>query len=136
MEANEMIKPGDFLEDFFIVDEQHTASQIGSGSLRVLATPVMIGMMEKASHRLLANTLPEGSSSVGVLVEVRHLAPSPLGSRIRVHSQVMAVDGRTVTFRVQAWDDQEQVGDGTHQRMVIDVARFLKRVAAKSGQSV
>ena len=132
MDLSEFIKPGMTLETTFQVEAQHRAAHIGSGSLRVLATPVMIAFMESTSHRLLAQRLPAGYSSVGMLVNVRHLAPTPLGSSVRVLSEVLEVDGLRVTFSVQAWDQSEQIGDGQHQRMVIEEARFLRRVEAKS----
>jgi len=132
MDLSALIKPGMSLETTFQVEAQHSAAQIGSGSLRVLATPIMIAFMESTSHRLLAQRLPAGYSSVGMLVNVRHLAPTLLGSSVRVLSEVLEVDGLRVTFSVQAWDQSEQIGDGQHQRMVIDEARFLRRVEAKS----
>ncbi|HEX7976792.1 MAG TPA: thioesterase family protein [Anaerolineales bacterium] len=132
MDPAEIIQPGMSLETTFVVETQHSAAHIGSGSLRVLATPVMISFMESTSHRLLAQHLPQGYSSVGVLVNVRHLAPTPLGSTVRVRSEVQALEGSRVIFRLQAWDSTELVGEGEHQRMVIDEARFLRRVAAKS----
>jgi predicted thioesterase len=132
MDLSALIKPGMSLETTFQVEAQHSAAQIGSGSLRVLATPIMIAFMESTSHRLLAQRLPAGYSSVGMLVNVRHLAPTPLGSSVRVLSEVLEVDGLRVTFSVHAWDQSEQIGDGQHQRMVIDEARFLRRVEAKS----
>jgi len=132
MDLSEFIKPGMTLETTFQVEAQHSAAHIGSGSLRVLATPIMIAFMESTSHRLLAQRLPAGYSSVGMLVNIRHLAPTPLGSSVRVLSEVLEVDGLRVTFSVQAWDQSEPIGDGQHQRMVIDEARFLRRVEAKS----
>ena len=131
MDLVDIVNPGMTEETIFIVEDQHTAAQIGSGSLRVLATPIMIAMIEKTCHQLLARKLPDGSSSVGIQVNVRHLAPTPLGGKVKVVSEVILVEGKLVTFAVQAWDDVEKIGDGQHQRMVIDIARFLKRVSAK-----
>ena len=132
MDLSALIKPGMSLETTFQVEAQHSAAHLGSGSLRVLATPVMIAFMESTSHRLLAQRLPAGYSSVGMLVNVRHLAPTPLGSSVRVLSEVLEVDGLRVTFSVQAWDQSEPIGDGQHQRMVIEEARFLRRIEVKS----
>jgi predicted thioesterase len=87
--------------------------------------------MERVAHRLIAEHLPDGSSSVGVHVDVRHLAPTPVGSQVRVRAEVTGVDGTRVTLLVQAWDHVELIGDGSHQRMVIDQERFLRRVGAK-----
>lgn len=132
LDLEEMIQPGMSLEATFTVEAQHSAAHIGSGSLRILATPILIGFMESTSHRLLAQHLPQGYSSVGILVNVRHLAPTPLGSTVRVKSEVQALDGIRVVFRVLAWDSSELIGEGEHQRMVIDEARFLRRVGSKS----
>ncbi len=132
MEVKELVHPGMTLEKTIVVQEEHLAAHLGSGSLRVLATPVMISFMEAVSHMLLAQVLPEGYSSVGIHVDVRHLAPTPLGSTVRVKTEVSEVDGIKVLFNVQAWDEREQIGSGLHERMVIDHARFLRRVAAKA----
>jgi predicted thioesterase len=114
------------------VEEAVTAFHIGSGSLRVLATPAMIGFMERVSHKLIARYLPEGYSSVGVVVDVRHLAATPMGASVRIISQVLEVDGRRVTLSVEAWDNYEKVGEGRHQRVIIDLERFLQRVDEKA----
>lgn len=133
MEPNlaETVRPGASREETFRVEERHTAIHVGSGASRVLATPWLIAFMEQVSHRLLAEHLPPGHSSVGVRVEVSHLAPTPVGIDVRVRAEVIEVDGRRVTFSVRAWDESEAVGEGTHQRAVIEEARFLKRVESK-----
>jgi predicted thioesterase len=119
-------------EVVFPVEEAVTAFHIGSGSLRVLATPAMIGFMERVSHKLIARYLPEGYSSVGVVVDVRHLAATPMGASVRIISQVLEVDGRRVTLSVEAWDNYEKVGEGRHPRVIIDLERFLQRVDEKA----
>jgi fluoroacetyl-CoA thioesterase len=131
METTNSIQSGISEETTFIVEDQHTASQIGSGSLKVLSTPYLITVMEKTCHQLLAKRLPEGLSSVGAQVNVRHLAPTPLGSQVRVRVEVIQAEGNRITFSVQAWDQTEKISEGEHLRIVIDVARFLNRVAAK-----
>ena len=134
LKINDLFEPGNQIEYQFVVEDQHTASQIGSGSLCVLATPAMILMMERISHRLLAEKLPEGYSSVGVHIEVQHLAPSPIGSTVTVRSELIHVDERSIIFKVSAWDSVEKIGEGTHTRMTIDFERFLKRVEGKQSQ--
>jgi predicted thioesterase len=131
MDVNGIIKAGMKKEITFQVEEQYTAAHVGSGSLRVLATPSMIAFMERAACDLLQQHLPEGYSSVGMLVEVRHLSPTPSGGAMRVECEVLEVDRWRVTFAVQAWDGLEKVGDGRHQRAVIEVGRFLGRVEEK-----
>lgn len=132
MDFSSLIQPGMIQEETYTVGEEHLASHIGSGEARVLATPWLIMFIERTSHRLIAQHLPVGFSSVGTMVELRHLAPTPLGGKVRVRAEVTAVENTKVTLSVQAWDEVELVGTGTHQRFIIDEARFLKRIASKS----
>ena len=135
MDLIEIIQPGMGKEELYLVEEEHTAAHVGSGSLRVLATPWMIAYMERVARDFLSEHLPEGYSSVGVRVDVQHLAPSLVGSQVSVHARVLSLDGARVNFSVEAWDGPEQIGVGEHQRVVIDEARFLRRIAAKTGGS-
>lgn len=131
MELGILVHAGMNREASFRVGEENTAIHVGSGNSKVLATPWMIAFMERTSHQLLAEVLPEGFSSVGIQVDIRHLAPTPVGSTIRVKTQVREINGARVTFEVQAWDHVEKIGQGTHQRFVIDEQRFLQRASAK-----
>ncbi len=131
MEIHELIQPGMVREDSFPITLENSAIHIGSGSSRVLATPWMIAFMERVSHRLLTCCLPEGYSSVGIHLNVRHIAPTPVGANIHVKAEVLAVDVNRVLFSVEAWDNLEKIGEGKHERMVIDEARFLRRVEKK-----
>ena len=131
MDIDEVIQKGMVREEMFQVAEEHTAIHVGSGGSRVLATPWMIAFMERVAHRLLAENLPAGESSVGVLVDVRHLAPTPIGAAVRVQAEIVTVAGAQVTFSVQAWDQAEKIGEGRHQRVLINEARFLRRVEGK-----
>jgi fluoroacetyl-CoA thioesterase len=131
MEIIELIQPGMTREDSFPITLENSAIHLGSGSSRVLATPWMIAFMERVSHRLLTCCLPEGYSSVGTHLDVRHLAPTPIGAMIRVKAEVLSVDGNRIYFKIDAWDDLEKIGEGTHERMIIDEARFLRRVEKK-----
>lgn len=131
MNLNEIFHKGMIAEEAFQVEEGYSAIHVGSGGSRVLATPWMIAFMERVAHRMLAERLPEGTSSVGVLVDVRHLAPTPVGNTVHVRAEIIALEGMQVTFAVQAWDETEKIGEGNHQRVVIDEARFLRRVESK-----
>ncbi len=131
MDIEKTLRQGLTREEIFQVSEEHAAVHVGSGGSRVLATPWMIAFMERVAHRLLTEHLAEGESSVGVLVNVRHLAPTPVGTSVRVQAEVVELKGSQVTFSVQAWDQEEKIGEGTHRRVVIDEARFLRRVEAK-----
>ncbi len=134
MDLNTIFQVGMLRETSFVVQEQHSASQVGSGSLRVLATPILIAQIEKNSHLLLADHLPAGYSSVGGQISIRHQAPSPIGSTVRIRSEIQLVDGLRVKFFFQAWDQDEEIGTGEHHRFVIDLDRFLRRVAAKAAR--
>jgi len=125
------IKPGLTGEQSVTVTEALTAAHLGSGGVNVYATPAMIALMEAAAVAAIDHLLPDGQASVGTLLNVRHLAATPLGHMVRARAEVTAVEGRSVTFTVQAWDEKELIGDGTHTRFVIDIARFLQRVEGK-----
>jgi fluoroacetyl-CoA thioesterase len=113
------------------VGEEHTAPRVGSGKVRVLATPVMINMMEAAALDAIEGLLPPGHQSLGTHLNVGHYAATPVGMGLRASAVVTKIDGRTVDFRVEAFDDKERVGDGTHTRVVVNVARFDQRVQRK-----
>jgi fluoroacetyl-CoA thioesterase len=128
------IRPGIFAERTTTVVDALLATQWGSGSIAVYATPAMIALMESAAVAAIDPLLPEGQASVGIALEVKHLAATPPGQQVRARAEVVAVEGRKVTFRVQAWDGLEIIGEGTHTRYVIDRARFVERVQAKRKQ--
>ena len=114
-----------------VVGEQHTAPRIGSGRVRVLATPVMINLMEAAALDAVENLIQAGHQSRGTRLDVRHIAATPVGMRVRATAKLVSVDGRTLEFRVEAHDERDLIGDGTHTRLVVNVARFDQRVQAK-----
>ncbi len=113
------------------VEPQHTAQHLGSGSVQVLATPTMILWMEEAAVLATHAALGAGQATVGTLVNVRHLAATPVGMTVRVRAELVAVEGRRLVFRVQAEDEREVVGEGDHERFVIDLARFQSRLESK-----
>jgi predicted thioesterase len=117
-----------------VVGDEHTAPRIGSGRVRVLATPVMINLMEAAALDAVENLIPAGHQSLGTRLDVRHIAATPVGMRVRATAKLIAVDGRTLEFRVEAHDERDLIGDGTHTRLVVNVARFDQRVQAKLGR--
>lgn len=131
MDLEKLFNVGMTREETFQVEPEHAAAHVGSGSSRVLATPWMIAFMERVAFRMLEELLPGGESSVGVLVDIRHLAPTPVGKSVRVKVEISELDGSKVKFFLQAWDHVEKVGEGKHHRVVINEARFLRRVEAK-----
>jgi predicted thioesterase len=118
-----------------LVDESNLATTVGSGSVAVYATPSMLALVEAASLAAIAPALQPGQSSVGIALDIRHLAATPPGQRVRARAEVTAVDGPRVTFCVQAWDEVELIGKGTHTRYVVDVVRFMQRVESKAAGS-
>lgn len=115
-----------------LVGTRDTAPHVGSGKVKVLATPVMVGLMEEASLNAVEGLLPPGHQSVGTRLDITHVAATPVGMRVRAGAEVVRVDGRRLTFRVWADDEKERIGEGMHERIVIDVARFDARAQAKA----
>ncbi len=115
-----------------VVGDQHTAPRVGSGRIRVLATPVMINLIEAAALAAVEQSLPERHQSLGTRLDVTHVAATPVGMRVRATAEVVRVEGRTVHFRVRAEDERELIGEGTHERVVVNVDRFEARVAEKA----
>ena len=113
------------------VGDEHTAPFVGSGRVRVLATPVMINLFEAAALAAIEHLLPEGHQSLGTHLDVSHLAATPVGMTVTATAEVIAVDGRAVTFRVSARDERDLIGEGRHNRVVVNVAKFDVRVQAK-----
>ena len=114
-----------------MVSEEHTAPRIGSGKVHVLATPVMINLFEAAALEAIERFLPPGYQSLGTVLNVRHIAATPVGMRARATATVTRVEGRTVYFQLEARDEKELIGDGTHERVVVNVAKFDLRVQKK-----
>jgi fluoroacetyl-CoA thioesterase len=114
-----------------VVAPEHTAPFVGSGRIAVLATPVMINVIEAAALAAVEHLLPDGHQSLGIHLDVSHIAATPVGLRVTASAEVVRVEGRTITFQVDARDEIEPIGGGTHQRVVVSVARFDERVQRK-----
>ena len=113
------------------VAPEHTAPFVGSGRIAVLATPVMINIIEAASLAAVEHLLPLGHQSLGIKLDVSHVAATPIGFRVTATAEVIRLEVRTITFRVEARDDMDVIGGGTHERVVVSVARFDERVQRK-----
>ena len=118
-----------------VVGEEHTAPSIGSGRIHVLATPVMVNLIEAAARAAVERLLPAGHQNLGTHLDVRHIAATPVGMKVRATAELVKVDGRTLGFRVEARDEIERIGDGVHERVIVNVARFDQRVQRKAGRS-
>lgn len=125
------LRPGLRGEASLVVADEHTAPRVGSGAIRVLATPVMINLFEAAALDAVEPLLPPGYQSLGTVLNVRHIAATPVGMRVTASAVVDKVEGRTIFFRLEARDERELIGDGSHERVVVNVARFDERVQRK-----
>jgi fluoroacetyl-CoA thioesterase len=132
MYANEL-QPGLAASTEILVGTRDTAHHVGSGKIKVLATPVMIMLLEEAALNAVEGLLSPGYQTVGTHLDVSHIAATPVGMRVDAYAELTAVDGRKLTFRVWAEDEVERIGEGTHERIIVEVERVDKRTRAKSG---
>ena len=129
-----MIEIGKVREEQILVDDRVAITFLGIEGARVLSTPQMIGHMEKVSRDLLVEMLEPGKDSVGTIVNVKHLGAAPMGSTVTFRSKLIGLDGRRATFAVEAFDAQEKIGEGLHERFIITVANFAEKMRAKLGK--
>ena len=115
-----------------IVDNSNTAKTMGSGSLEVFATPSMVAIMEKASTMAIENYLDDGYTSVGTLMNISHVSPTPIGMEVSASAEVIEVNGKEITFKVQAFDSIGLIGEGTHKRFLVFADKFQSKANAKS----
>jgi fluoroacetyl-CoA thioesterase len=125
------VEPGLTGRAALVVGEEHTAPRIGSGRVHVLATPVMINLMEAAALDAAEALLQGGCQSLGTRIDVSHVAATPVGMRVEATAEIVEVDGNKIVFRVAARDEVELIGEGVHHRVVVNVERFDRRVQDK-----
>lgn len=113
------------------VTPELTAPHIGSGSLSVYATPAMAALIENTCASMVSELLPEGQTTVGVEIRLRHLAPTPVNNVVKIQVEVISIEKNMISFNAQIFDEVELVGEAEHRRAVIEVDRFLKRVDEK-----
>jgi len=128
------VQPGFAGQATLLVGEEHTAPRVGSGKVHVLATPVMINLIEAAALEALDRHLPPGYQSLGTRIDVRHIAATPVGMRVVAEFLISRVYGRTCFFDVKVKDEKELVGEGTHERVVVNVEKFSERVRRKNAK--
>jgi len=127
----EEIRVGAAAERSLVVTEEHTAARWGSGSLKVFATPQMLALMEGAAVDAVDPSLPPGYQTVGIQATISHLAATPMGLRVTARAELIATDGRKLTFHVVAHDEVGKIGEGEHRRYIIEVARFMEKAEAR-----
>jgi predicted thioesterase len=127
-----VLEPGLIGKVELIVGEEHTAKSVGSGMIGVLATPVMINLIEAAALQAIEAHLPERCQSLGTFLEVSHIAATPVGLRVSATAELVKVDGRLLEFTVRAFDEVEEIGTGIHRRIIVNADKFAARVARKT----
>jgi fluoroacetyl-CoA thioesterase len=128
------LKPGATAEVVATVTPDRTADAMGNRGVQVLATPFVIGLLEDAAGAVLKPHLPPGAATVGTMVDMRHLAATPVGMNVRAKATLLETDGRRYLFAVEAWDERGRIAEGRHERFVVpDLAKFLAR-AMKKGE--
>lgn len=105
----------------------NTAAAVGAGGVEVFGTPMMIALMENAAWQAVADQLDAGHVTVGTLVNVRHLAATPLGQKVRATAELVEIDRRRLVFKVEAHDEKQKIGEGFHERFIVDLERFLQK---------
>jgi fluoroacetyl-CoA thioesterase len=125
------LEPGTTNTLTIVVDESMTADRFGNTGVHVLATPILVNYFELAAHQLAMAALEPGQGTVGSHIDIYHLAATPIGMRVTFRATLTERDGRRLVFRVEADDEHERVGEGTHERFVVDMKRFMGRIAGK-----
>ena len=123
--------PGIAAEKTDTVTEKNTASALGSGGLGVYATPAMIALIEAAALAAVAPMLPPGWSTVGTELSVKHISATPLGMKVSARAELIGVDGRALSFKVEAFDEAGKIGEGVHERFIVENEKFLAKTAGK-----
>ena len=113
------------------VSKNDTAKVFGSGELEVLATPRMIALMEECAYKCISDTLEEGATTVGTLMNVKHLSATPVGMEVTIEAEVTENEGRRVCFSVKAYDECGLIGEGTHERFIVYSEKFTQKTYAK-----
>lgn len=127
----EAIQIGCRAEKSLVVGDEHTAARVGSGGLPVFATPQMVALMETAAVAAADPLLPRGYQTVGIQVNISHLAATPVGGKVTARAELVEIEGRKLIFRVEAYDEAGKIGEGTHQRFIIEVARFMQKAESR-----
>jgi len=135
MELSDKVKPGLAGTAEIVVGTRDTAPHVGSGKIGVLATPIMVNLMEAAALQAVEKYMPPGHQTVGTHLDVKHFAATPVGLRVIARAELVKVEGRTLTFRIRAEDEREPIGEGFHERLIINVERFDVRMQKKLGNA-
>ena len=114
-----------------LAEREDTAKEVGSGSLLVYATPCMVALMEGAACEAIQEALPDSQTTVGTELNIQHISATPVGLEVRAEAEVIAVDGKVITFEVKAFDEAGEIGKGTHKRVIVNTQKFLEKAYEK-----
>ena len=114
-----------------LAQREDTAKEVGSGSLLVYATPCMVALMEGAACEAIAEALPDNQTTVGTELSIQHISATPVGLEVRAEAEVIAVEGKVITFEVKAFDEAGEIGKGTHKRVIVNTQKFLEKAYDK-----
>ena len=114
-----------------LVEREDTAKEVGSGDLLVYATPCMVALMEGAACEAIAEALSDTQTTVGTALNIEHISATPVGLEVRAEAEVTAVEGKVITFAVNAYDEVGQIGKGTHKRVIVNSQKFLEKAYDK-----
>ena len=131
MDFSNLLKPGISDQKDEVVTDKNSAAALGSGGIDVFSTPSMIALMERAAYSAVQNLLPAGWSTVGTDVNIKHLSATPLGMKVHATAELLNVDGRALSFKVEAFDEAGKIGEGTHDRFIIEVEKFISKTNGK-----
>jgi len=134
MNLTSALKPGLSAVTEIVVGTRDTAPHVGSGKIKVLATPVMVSLMEEAALNAVEGLLPHGHQTVGTRLDITHTAATPVGMKVTARAVLTGIEGRKLVFHVSARDDQDAIGEGVHERIIVDVARFDRRTQEKAAK--
>ena len=133
MDFADILKPGLNSQKNDTVSSENSAAAFGSGGLAVYATPAMIALMECTAFSVTEPLLPEGWSTVGTELNVKHLSATPLGMKVYAKAELLAIDRRALSFKVEAFDEAGKIGEGTHSRFIIESEKFMAKTESKKG---
>ena len=115
-----------------IVGEDKLAKSCGSGEVAVYGTPFMLALMEQTANKAVKSELNSHQTTVGISVDISHLAPTPVGMEVKAEAELIAIDGKKLSFKITAYDEKEKIGEGKHQRYIIDKNNFVEKAKQKN----
>jgi len=134
MDFTEILKPGLKAEKTSVVSEKNTAAVFGSGCLDVYSTPAMVALMEGTALSAVDPLLPPGFSTVGTELNIKHLSATPIGMKVSAKAELLSISGKSLLFNIEAFDEAGKIGEGAHQRFIVEIEKFIARTEGKKSK--